>query len=232
MFDIGWSELLIIGVVALIVIGPKDLPEMFRTLGRFTAKLRSISRDFQRAMEAAAKDSGVTEIARDVKNMASPKNLGLDAVRNAADRFEKWDPLKPSTGPKPSPAAGPGSDVPAETPAPATAPSPASMGPATAALAAAKARERAAALAGVGTKIAPHPISGASGTVPALPASATDAPTPAARTPRTPKAAKAVVGAAPAKPVTARTARAKATKGAAPAVTRKARKAPPEGDDA
>jgi sec-independent protein translocase protein TatB len=144
MFDIGWSELLIIGVVALIVIGPKDLPEMFRTLGRFTAKLRSMSRDFQRAMEAAAKDTGVSDIARDVKNVASPKNLGLDAVRNAADRFEKWDPLKPAAKPATPPAA------------PVTA-----VGPATAALAEAKAKERAEALAAVASPApapAPAPV--------------------------------------------------------------------------
>ena len=44
MFDIGWMELMVIGVVALIVVGPKDLPDMFRQIGRFTAKLRQMSR--------------------------------------------------------------------------------------------------------------------------------------------------------------------------------------------
>ena len=43
MFDIGWMELMVIGVVALIVVGPKDLPDMFRQIGRFTAKLRQMS---------------------------------------------------------------------------------------------------------------------------------------------------------------------------------------------
>jgi sec-independent protein translocase protein TatB len=100
MFDIGWSELLLIGVVALIVIGPQDLPDMFRTLGRFTAKMRGMARDFQRAMDDAAKESGVDEAARDLKSMTSKKNLGLDALEQAASKFEKWDPAKSVSRPK------------------------------------------------------------------------------------------------------------------------------------
>ena len=97
MFDIGWTELLLIGIVALIVIGPQDLPDMFRQLGRFTGKLRSMSRDFQRAIDQAARESGVKDLAKDMNDLTSPKSLGLNAVREAADRFEKWDPLKPVT---------------------------------------------------------------------------------------------------------------------------------------
>jgi sec-independent protein translocase protein TatB len=140
MFDVGWMELLIIGVVALIVIGPKDLPEMFRTLGRFTAKLRAMSRDFQRAMETAARESGVKDVAKDLNTVMSPKNTGLDAVKSAADKFEKWDPLgtsskatKPLTPPPmPATAAGPAT-VAAVAPA-ADAAAAAPVGPATAAL--------------------------------------------------------------------------------------------------
>ena len=86
MLDIGWSELLVIGVVALIVVGPKDLPMMFRTLGRFTAKVRSMGREFQRAMDDAAKQSGMDETVRDLKTMTSKKNLGLDALASAATK--------------------------------------------------------------------------------------------------------------------------------------------------
>ncbi len=84
MFDIGWSELLVIGVVALIVIGPKDLPEMFRTLGRFTARARAMAREFQATLEAAAEESGVKDVTDDLKKMTSVKNLGLDSVTDAA----------------------------------------------------------------------------------------------------------------------------------------------------
>ena len=42
MFDIGWSELLLIGIVALIVVGPKELPGLFRTVGRFMGKARGM----------------------------------------------------------------------------------------------------------------------------------------------------------------------------------------------
>lgn len=134
MFDIGWSELLIIGVVALIVIGPKDLPDMFRTLGRFTAKAKGMARDFSRAMESAADEAGVKDVAKDLRNVTSPKSMGLDAVKSAASKFESWDPMKAakSAAPKPDPAAP-------KPPAPDAVP----KGPATQALADAQAAKRA-----------------------------------------------------------------------------------------
>ncbi|MDB5664155.1 MAG: hypothetical protein JWS11_698 [Cypionkella sp.] len=99
--DIGWAELVLIGIVALIVIGPEDLPDMFRQLGRFTAKLRQMSREFSRAMEQAAKETGVKDVADDLKAATSAKNLGLNKVKEAADRFEKWDPIKNAARPTP-----------------------------------------------------------------------------------------------------------------------------------
>ena len=67
--DIGWSELMVIGIVALVVIGPKDLPGMFRELGRFTAKLRAMGREFSRAMEDAARETGVQDVADDLRKV-------------------------------------------------------------------------------------------------------------------------------------------------------------------
>ena len=97
--DLSWSELLVVGVVALIIIGPKDLPGMFRELGRFTAKIRAMGREFSRAMEQAAKESGVQDVADDLRKVTSPKSMGLDAVKSAADKFEKWDPIKNAAKP-------------------------------------------------------------------------------------------------------------------------------------
>jgi len=102
MFDIGFSELLVIGIVALIVVGPKDLPGMFHTLGRFTARARQLGREFSRAMEAAAKEAGVDDVAKDLKSATSAKSLGLDALKGAADKFEKWSP---NDSAKPAPKA-------------------------------------------------------------------------------------------------------------------------------
>jgi sec-independent protein translocase protein TatB len=134
--DLSWSELLVVGIVALIFIGPKDLPGMFRELGRFTAKVRSMGREFSRAMEAAARDSGVKDVADDLRKVANPKAMGLDAVKSAADKFEKWDPLKPAAKPAAAPLTPP------PMPAPATPAAP--LGPATAALAETVAARKAA----------------------------------------------------------------------------------------
>ena len=127
MLDIGWSELLLIGVVALIVIGPRDLPHMFRALGRITGKMRVMAREFSSAMEDAARDSGLDEATKslnDVRNVTSKRALGLDALDRAAERFEKWDPKLPSSraSAKPDPAAAGKPPADGETAASAKAP--------------------------------------------------------------------------------------------------------------
>lgn len=133
--DIGWSELLLIGVVALIVIGPRDLPHMFRALGRITAKARAMAREFSSAMEDAARDTGLndaTNSLNDLRDVTSKRSMGLDALDRAADRFEKWDPKIPSgrapAAPDPGMKAPPAQD--GETPASAPAASPAAAAPA------------------------------------------------------------------------------------------------------
>jgi sec-independent protein translocase protein TatB len=85
MFGLGWSEMVLIGIVALIVIGPKDLPVMFRTLGQFTGKARQMAREFSRAMENAADDAGVKDITKTIKAAANPQKFGIDKLKEATD---------------------------------------------------------------------------------------------------------------------------------------------------
>jgi len=90
----GWMELLVIGVVALIVVGPKDLPVMFHSLGKMSAKVRRMAREFSSAMSDAAKATGASEMTKDLRNLTSPKAMGMDVLRDAADTFDKWEPGK------------------------------------------------------------------------------------------------------------------------------------------
>lgn len=83
MFDLGGTEMLVIGVVALIVVGPKDLPGMFRTVGQFVGKAKGMAREFSSAMNAAADEAGVSEINKTLKAAANPQKFGVDKIREA-----------------------------------------------------------------------------------------------------------------------------------------------------
>jgi sec-independent protein translocase protein TatB len=80
MFDISWSEFLLIGIVALVVIGPKELPAVMRTLGQWTRKVRSMAADFQNQFQEAMREAEMTDLKKQVDDMA----------RDVAD----FDPLK------------------------------------------------------------------------------------------------------------------------------------------
>jgi len=96
MFDIGFSELMVIGVVSLIVVGPKDLPGMFRTVGRYVGKAKGMAREFQRSMEDAADATGLKDVTSDFKDMASGLDdvnkmmkPGTSGVKAAKEKFDK-----------------------------------------------------------------------------------------------------------------------------------------------
>lgn len=101
MFDVGWGELFLIGIVALIVVGPKDLPGLFRTLGQFTGRARMMARDFQRTLEQAADEAGVSEVQKTLRGVDQSLSSASDAARRFADR--KIGGLDPEADPAPKP---------------------------------------------------------------------------------------------------------------------------------
>jgi sec-independent protein translocase protein TatB len=70
MFDISWTEFLLIGVVALIVIGPKELPAVMRTLGQWTRKVRGMAADFQNQFQEAIREAEMADLKKQVDDMA------------------------------------------------------------------------------------------------------------------------------------------------------------------
>lgn len=65
--DIGWSEILVIAVVALVVIGPKDLPKALRTFGKFTGQLRKMAGEFRKQFDDALKEAELSDL-KDIKD--------------------------------------------------------------------------------------------------------------------------------------------------------------------
>jgi sec-independent protein translocase protein TatB len=69
MFDVGWSEMLVIAVVLIVVVGPKDLPRMLRQFGRTTAKLRAMAGDFRRQFDEALKEAELDDVSETLSSV-------------------------------------------------------------------------------------------------------------------------------------------------------------------
>jgi len=121
MFDIGWSELLVIAVVAIVVVGPKDLPKLMRGFGHYAGKLRRAASDFQRQFEEAMRESEVEEVRK-----------AIESVRTETPSLDLKAPIdKPMMLPKPEavPPADPAAKAkPARKRGPAKAKPPAKRG--------------------------------------------------------------------------------------------------------
>ena len=103
MLDVGWSELLVLGVLALLVVGPKELPRLMRTVGQWVNRARTMARDFQRGMEDVAREADIQELSearkmlddvRSIKTQAqkgltNPGNWAKKQVTQAVDEDER-----------------------------------------------------------------------------------------------------------------------------------------------
>ena len=116
MFDIGWGELLLIGVVALIVIGPKELPGTLRTLGQWMGKLRRMASEFQGQFQEAMREAELADLKKQVDDMTSQAQsyANFDPVSEVRKEFESTQQqIESAITDKPQPDA-PGTPVASE----------------------------------------------------------------------------------------------------------------------
>ena len=101
MFDIGWSELVVIAVVALIAIGPKELPAVLRTVGQYMGKIRRMASEFQGQFQEAMREAEMADLKKHVDDMAdAAKGLtDFDPLADVKKEVESFgaDPLGTST---------------------------------------------------------------------------------------------------------------------------------------
>src|SRR3954465_2506266 len=103
MFDIGWGELVLIGIVALIVIGPKELPTALRTAGLWMGKVRRMAAEFQGQFQEAMREAEMTELKKQVEEIgSSTANLAnfdpLSDIKNDIEGAFDDKPKPPAAG--------------------------------------------------------------------------------------------------------------------------------------
>ena len=99
MLGVGWTEMLVIGVVALIVIGPKELPALMHKLGKFAGTIRRMGQDFQRELN---KTTGLDEIKNLRSSITAPLKATTDAIRKEFNTVTPTGEVKPSGVLKPA----------------------------------------------------------------------------------------------------------------------------------
>jgi sec-independent protein translocase protein TatB len=136
MFDIGWSELVVIGIVALIAIGPKELPTALRTFGNWMGKVRRMAAEFQNQFQEAMREAEMADIKKQVDEMATAAQdfTSYDPMRDVRKEIDSLagDPFASTTSPSPENASTGSADTPSvasASPEAAAASTPAPVSP-------------------------------------------------------------------------------------------------------
>jgi sec-independent protein translocase protein TatB len=91
MLDMSWGEVMVIGAVALIVIGPKDLPRALRTVGQMTGKIRRMAAEFQGQFNEAMREADLDEVKRQIQGVndsVTAVNPGFDPIQTIRDELK------------------------------------------------------------------------------------------------------------------------------------------------
>lgn len=101
MLDLGWTELLVIGILTILIFGPKELPVVFRTVTQWLGKARSVAREFQRTVDDMARETELDDIRKAAKNAASDMNTMVDPTGSMDGLFDDPDKQKPQSASQP-----------------------------------------------------------------------------------------------------------------------------------
>ena len=122
MFDIGWGELVVIGIVALIAIGPKELPTVLRTLGQYMGKVRRMAAEFQGQFQEAMREAEMADLKKQAEDLKSSVSdiASFDPMASTQKEIERA--LEVPELEKPLTATEASSDAPASLPEPVQQP--------------------------------------------------------------------------------------------------------------
>ena len=88
MFSFGWSEILLIGIIVVVVIGPKDLPKFIKQIGLLVSNIRKISTDFKSSLNEIAEETEIKELAKSVKEVKKIKD-GINIKKNFENEIKQ-----------------------------------------------------------------------------------------------------------------------------------------------
>jgi sec-independent protein translocase protein TatB len=129
MFGFSWSEILIIGVVALVLIGPNDLPRAMKTAARWMSAGRKLAREFQGHVDELVREAELEDLREQARKIAMrPVSSHIESIidphRELADALSSQSaprhpfPAVPSIAPQDEPPAAPGEPAPPKPPEP------------------------------------------------------------------------------------------------------------------
>ncbi len=95
MLDIGWSELFVVGIIALLVVGPKELPALLRTIGRYIGIIKRQAEEFRNHFDEAIKDSEFEQVKKDFEDLKSDAQATVrEATRDIDDEMRELDDVR------------------------------------------------------------------------------------------------------------------------------------------
>ena len=127
MFDIGWPELMVVAIVLIVVVGPKDLPRMLRTFGKTSSKLRGMAGDFRRQFDDALKEAELDEVksvidsarkmdpTADIRKQLNPLNKIGDEIKSSLNAVTKPTASKIDAVTTPAPEKAENPAIPAQS---------------------------------------------------------------------------------------------------------------------